>query len=98
MTPEGSAQVFESQCTLSQVLSHRLQHSHPGDTRIFGALLLLILDMRAACHVFDYMSFTLCTVYAEVLPLLSPGVKEAMTPQELPYGILTEKTIKQLTR
>ncbi len=97
MTQEGSATVYESQNALTQVLLQSLQQSHPGDGRIFGRLLVFILDMRAACHVFDFMSYTMYKVYAEVLPLLPPGVKEAMTNEELPYGVLAEKTIKQLT-
>ena len=98
ITEEGASIAEESQLHLTQALQYSLQQSHRHKPTTFGALLLIIPELRTLSHVFTYDLNLRLQQLLEIQEVLNPVMKEAFSPEGRAYELLSNDAVKHMCK
>ena len=96
LTREGSVIAEESQLHLIEILQRHLKKSHGHRPYIFGALLLMIPELRVLAHVLAYDLNLRLNQLIDIRDALPTVMKETLSPEGKAYELLSSEMIKRI--
>ena len=81
---------------LTEILQCRLQESHPHRPTTFGALFLIIPDLRTLAEIFVHDLNLRLQQLLVIQEVLKPVVKESLSTEGRAYELLSNDTIKHI--
>ena len=96
VTEEASDRVAELCLSFVAALKIRLRKTHPHRPNMLGQLLMFLADIRELNLLFEYHNYKRLTEFKEVINRVSPLVKEAWSPENRAYGLISDEFAKHL--
>ncbi len=98
VTQEGSDAAAESQLYLTEALQRQVQKTHRHNPHLFGALLLMVPELRTLSHLSANTLSTRLEQFLDIKDALSPLMKETLSPIGKGYELLSDEMVKIICR